>query len=358
MKTSNNKLIKPLSQSCWAGISVLGLSLLAAANLANAEVIYNIDFEDMATGTLSDSTHPNWEGMLAGNQAGQDPSDWKIVDGGGLTWVASDGGVIEGGDKHFEMRSVSNITGRAFYDFDEPLPTDIGEPTSIYFRWVASFDEFENISQLGGDWTVWPLIRLNAAWQFRSILKWNDYTSAGGTELRFHIELHDDKDAAEGERTVATLEDKLGAPQNQTPYLVVMRYDFDAAGVLQGKAAWVNPNFADKDQPDLVSNHEQPGYDTFVNPIVSLDITTYGGTVRYDNLLFATSWDAVVPQPAGTSTWAGYEVDGNGNVDTGSWMGQLYVTHAPWIYSYSLGTYTYIPDEGISNDGSWTYILK
>ncbi|NDV61732.1 hypothetical protein G0Q06_04650 [Puniceicoccales bacterium CK1056] len=338
----------------------MALSLLGFSSMINAEVILEENFENMATGTLSAATHPDWRGMLEGNTAGQDPSDWEIEEGSGLTWVAEDGGVIDGGNKHLDMRSVSNITGRAYYDFPNPLPTDIGQATSIYLRYLISFDQFEWISQNStgpeDPRSVWPLVRFNGSWQMRSVLKFREYETAENQVLGFMFELHDDKDLATGQRSIVRLEGKLGEPQPMTTYLVVTRYDFDAAGVLQGQAAWVNPNFADMGTPDLVSNHAQPGYDTFVNPIVSLDITTYGGTMRYDNIMIANSWDSVVPQPS--MTWAGYGVDPNGLVDTGPWMGWLNVTDDPWIYSYSLESYIYIPAEGNTAAGGWIYAFK
>jgi len=333
--------------------------MLAVPTIVGAAVISEVTFEEMATGTLATASHPEWEGMLEGNQGGQDPSDWKIVEGAGLTWVASDGGTIDGGNKHFEMRAVSNVSGRAFYNFANPLPTDIGQATSVYLRWVASFDTFEWISQVAGTGqSVWPVIRFNGSWQMRSVLKWREYACPDCTELRFMVELHDDVNLASGSRTVAFLEEKLGDPQPQTAYLVVTRYDFDAAGVLQGQAMWINPNHADMEAPDLVSNHQQPGYDTFVNPINSMDITTYGGTVRFDNIKIANSWDDVVPQPAASATWAGYPVSELGDVNTGSWMGYLNVSLGDYVWSYSLGQWLYITEQSVTEGGSWVYAFR
>lgn len=341
-------------------LSFSGLLFLNFGSMLNAEVIYDENFEGLTTGTLSAETHPGWTGMQEGNQAEQDPSDWEVEEGAGLTWVASDGGTIPGGNKHLDMRSVSNITGRAFYDFENPLPTDTGSPISLYFRYVVAFDQFEWISQLstGPDdpRSVWPLIRFNSAWQMRSILKFREFTSPEETEIAFHAELHDDVDAPSGTRTIVRLEDKLGEPQPMTPYLVVMRYDFDAAGVLQGQAIWVNPNFADMGEPDLVSSHEQPGYDTFVNPIESMDITTYGGTMRYDNFKIASTWDEVVPQASG-QTWNGFPVDADGFADTGDWLnGFVFVPNpaddAGWVYAYALQKYVFVTPAG------WVYIPR
>ena len=48
---------------------------------------------------------------------------------------------------------------------------------------------------------------------------------------------HHRKDLATGQRSIVRLEGKLGEPQPMTTYLVVTRYDFDAAGVLQDSHA-------------------------------------------------------------------------------------------------------------------------
>lgn len=55
------------------------------------------------------------------------------------------------------------------------------------------------------------------------------------------------------------------------------------------------------------------------------------------------------------NVWNGYIV-ADGWVDTGSWMGTLYVNHAPWVYSVNLGKYIYIPQQ-FDNRGSWSFIL-
>lgn len=50
-------------------------------------------------------------------------------------------------------------------------------------------------------------------------------------------------------------------------------------------------------------------------------------------------------------TWHGYTVDADGMVDTGEWMGQVYVDNDPWIYVYELGGYVYMED-----DSGWLYV--
>ena len=45
-------------------------------------------------------------------------------------------------------------------------------------------------------------------------------------------------------------------------------------------------------------------------------------------------------------------------IDTGAWMGYLEVSNAPWVFSYNLGKYVYMPEDGSGMFGSWTYMVK
>lgn len=55
-------------------------------------------------------------------------------------------------------------------------------------------------------------------------------------------------------------------------------------------------------------------------------------------------------------TW---EIEASGWTDTGDWMGWLYVTHAPWVFSDSLNGWIYIEADGFdAESGGWTYVLK
>lgn len=56
-------------------------------------------------------------------------------------------------------------------------------------------------------------------------------------------------------------------------------------------------------------------------------------------------------EAAGPDSWLGYTIDADGWVDTGDWMGSLYVENEPWIYSGSLSKYLYIP-----NDSGWAFV--
>jgi hypothetical protein len=56
------------------------------------------------------------------------------------------------------------------------------------------------------------------------------------------------------------------------------------------------------------------------------------------------------------TTWAGYDINEDGDVDTVDWMGFLNVTNAPWVYSYTLGKYIYLPEANVSDNGAWAYV--
>lgn len=78
------------------------------------------------------------------------------------------------------------------------------------------------------------------------------------------------------------------------------------------------------------------------------------GLYYVDDVLVKVSQGEIIE----TETWAGYEVDADtGNVDTGAWLGVLHVTHAPFVYSFDLGSFLYIDETTISGDsGAWVYI--
>lgn len=67
--------------------------------------------------------------------------------------------------------------------------------------------------------------------------------------------------------------------------------------------------------------------------------------------------DVAKSQPA---TFAGYPVDAQGLVDTGSWLGWLHVSEEakPWVYCYALSRYIYLPESFVSEAGGWVYIGK
>lgn len=58
-----------------------------------------------------------------------------------------------------------------------------------------------------------------------------------------------------------------------------------------------------------------------------------------------------------TGSWAGYPVDDAGRIETGEYFGSLYVLDAPWVWSYALDSWIYLPEEIFSAIGSWAYFV-
>ena len=75
--------------------------------------------------------------------------------------------------------------------------------------------------------------------------------------------------------------------------------------------------------------------------------------VLAQTLLTPGSYDSGI-----SPTWAGYPMDAFGNVDTLAWMAFLNVSFAPWVWSYSLAGWIYLPEENVSDSGAWIYIPK
>ena len=76
------------------------------------------------------------------------------------------------------------------------------------------------------------------------------------------------------------------------------------------------------------------------------------GTIYFENL------EGYVAGDGSGTTWAGYSVDENGWADTGSWMGWVNVTNAPWIIVVNLGGYAYVPEASVTSSGGWCYIIN
>lgn len=59
----------------------------------------------------------------------------------------------------------------------------------------------------------------------------------------------------------------------------------------------------------------------------------------------------------GSDTWAGYTVDRGGKVDTGDWLGWIFVnSNHHWIYTWQTGGWLYLPQSYGKNSGVWASI--
>ncbi len=56
--------------------------------------------------------------------------------------------------------------------------------------------------------------------------------------------------------------------------------------------------------------------------------------------------------------WAGYVVDDQGRVDSGDLFGALYISESPWVWSYLVSRWIYLPEAHVSAKGAWTWFAK
>lgn len=58
----------------------------------------------------------------------------------------------------------------------------------------------------------------------------------------------------------------------------------------------------------------------------------------------------------GGDTWAGYPVEDGIYANTGDFLGYLSIVYAPWVYSFDLGTFIYLPESAVQPNGAWMYL--
>ncbi len=103
---------------------------------------------------------------------------------------------------------------------------------------------------------------------------------------------------------------------------------------------------------------QRNGYTLIQVNDLSADGSTLAGTGRHANDGDFEAFRINISESTPT-TWAGYSiVDGAGNVDTAPWMGMVNVADAPWVYSYTLNNWLYIPEEHVSTSGGWGYVPR
>jgi hypothetical protein len=84
----------------------------------------------------------------------------------------------------------------------------------------------------------------------------------------------------------------------------------------------------------------------------------YDGSSAIDSVEITFSDIAAYVEGTGTTTWAGYDVDEGGNVDTTPWLGFINVLGGDYVWSYSLSNWMYLPEGSVSESGAWIYILN
>lgn len=86
--------------------------------------------------------------------------------------------------------------------------------------------------------------------------------------------------------------------------------------------------------------------------IQNVGFTTANGssTGTVDNFSFTVGTEVVGAQ------WGGYDIIDGRYIDTDPWLGFLEITNDPWLFSYSLEKYIYLPESQVSTSGAWMYI--
>jgi len=136
-----------------------------------------------------------------------------------------------------------------------------------------------------------------------------------------------------------------------------------------------DPNIADSDpDEDGLAGFRRPlGFDPIDNfriltsagrttdvlkgqdPTYFDNIYVDAGSVNLDNPVDGGS------QNMGPGIFSDYVEDENGNVMTGDWMGAVYVTEYPWVWSYDLTKWVYVPDADgnlTAEQGVWIYASR
>jgi len=59
------------------------------------------------------------------------------------------------------------------------------------------------------------------------------------------------------------------------------------------------------------------------------------------------------------TSWAGFDIEPDGSsVFTGDFLGWIDITADPFVYSYSLGNYIYLPEASVLDAGAWVWVPK
>lgn len=110
---------------------------------------------------------------------------------------------------------------------------------------------------------------------------------------------------------------------------------------------------------DFLQNTQEPNI--FVHPVnptdaryIRINIT---GCNRYDGPWVSLSEIEVFGQLA--NGWAGFPINEEQMVDTGiNFLGLIHIEDTPWIRCESLGIWLYLPEENVSQQGAWAYVIS
>lgn len=113
-------------------------------------------------------------------------------------------------------------------------------------------------------------------------------------------------------------------------------------------------------KPDGDSDPAAAALDTFAFTTTTGTLANPAGIdpVYVDDIYIDLSGKNVTdPTGASTTTWAGFEVQ-DGYVSTGDFMGWLFVSRDPWVFSTALNKWIYLPEDYVREGGGWSYIPR
>ena len=92
------------------------------------------------------------------------------------------------------------------------------------------------------------------------------------------------------------------------------------------------------------------------NGSFSVSVVAEGDGFKYVRTELIPTEGAVTIRPA--PSWAGYSIESEIFVNTGSFLGYLAINRAPWVWSYTLSSWLFLREESITRAGAWIYFLK
>lgn len=82
----------------------------------------------------------------------------------------------------------------------------------------------------------------------------------------------------------------------------------------------------------------------------------YSGTLQWIDDIYVDPVKENLTIPG--ETWAGMPVTADKHVNTGEFMGWLNVAHKPWLWSWELHNWVYLPEPDPGFSGAWGYVVN
>jgi hypothetical protein len=137
----------------------------------------------------------------------------------------------------------------------------------------------------------------------------------------------------------------------------------------QGNAATVATNQMDVWIYDYTTGQFRPGgkwatNQTAINDTIGFTFRHFStdlNRIYFDNLLISSNVDWTVRGSGQTEepdSWHGYALDATGWVNTGAWLGPVYVANDPWVYSADLQQWLLLPPTIDTSSGAWLFVPR